>query len=53
MIEKHNKKHNVNYQISEIAFPKTRPYGWNNYPYDYYNIWIKNAGENFLWKNLL
>lgn len=47
MIEKHNKKQNVNYQISEIEFPKATPYGWNNYPYDYYNIWIKNAGEDY------
>ncbi len=47
MIEKHNKKCNVNYKISEIEFPKATPYGWNNYPYDYYNIWIKNAGENY------
>ncbi len=45
MIEKHNKKQNVNYNINEIEFPKATPYGWNNYPYDYYNIWIKNAGN--------
>jgi len=47
MIEKHNKKCNANYQISEIEFPKVTPYGWNNNPYDYYNIWVKNAGENY------
>lgn len=46
MIEKHNKKQNVNYNINEIEFPKATPYGWNNYPFDYYNIWIKNAGED-------
>ena len=28
-----------------MSFPKPNPYGWNNYPYDYYNIWVKNAGE--------
>jgi len=34
-----------NYSISELNFPKASPYGWNNYPYDYYNIWVKNAGN--------
>ena len=33
------------YIIREQDFPKGSPYGWNNYPYDYYNIWVKNAGE--------
>ncbi len=30
--------------LEEVAFPKSKPYGWNNYPYDYYNIWVNNAG---------
>jgi hypothetical protein len=42
----HNKKNNTSYDITELSFPKEVPYGWKNYPYDYYNIWIKNAGEN-------
>ena len=41
-----NKKNKTNYEISELTFPKETPYGWNNYPYDYYNIWVKNSGEN-------
>lgn len=41
----YNAKNNTNYQITEQFFPKSTPYGWNNYPYDYYNIWVKNAGE--------
>ena len=45
LFEKYNKKFNKNYLINEIVFPKAVPYGWNNYPYDYYNIWVKNAGE--------
>ena len=28
-----------------MVFPKASPYGWHNYPYDYYNIWVKNAGN--------
>jgi hypothetical protein len=42
----YNQVNKKNYEIKEIAFPKSSPYGWNNYPYDYYNIWVKNAGEN-------
>ena len=41
---RYNKKHSVNYVIQEQNFPKKEPYGWKNYPYDYYNIWVKNAG---------
>ena len=40
-----NQEYDTNYAISEKAFPKQSPYGWNNYPFDYYNIWVKNAGE--------
>ena len=42
----YNKENNKNYRIKEQAFPKETPYGWHNYPYDYYNIWVKNAGDN-------
>jgi len=43
--DKYNRKNGTDYQITEQFFPKSSPYGWNNYPYDYYNIWVKNAGE--------
>jgi hypothetical protein len=42
----YNEKNNVSYCIKEQDFPKQRPYGWNNYPYDFWNIWINHAGEN-------
>ena len=41
----HNRKNKTNYNITAVNFPKSVPYGWNNYPYDYYNIWVKNAGN--------
>lgn len=41
----YNKKHGTGYYITEQNFPKAQPYGWNNYPFDYYNIWVKNAGN--------
>jgi hypothetical protein len=46
LIHKYNKKHNVVYTIKHQVFPKNAPYGWKNYPFDYYNIWVKNAGED-------
>ncbi len=41
--ENYNKANGTNFIISEQNFPKAQPYGWNNYPYDYYNIWVLNA----------
>lgn len=42
---KYNKAHKTAYSITDRSFPRSEPYGWKNYPYDYYNIWVKNAGE--------
>lgn len=41
----YNQSNVKSYQIIEQVFPKSKPYGWNNFPYDYYNIWVKHAGE--------
>jgi hypothetical protein len=41
----YNKRNKTNYNITQLVFPKASPYGWNNYPYDYYNIWVRNAEE--------
>lgn len=46
----YNQVHSKNYVVKDIVFPKAKPYGWNNYPYDYYNIWVKNAGERAFMK---
>jgi hypothetical protein len=43
---KYNRKNGTNYQISSQVFPKEEIYGWSNFPYDYYNIWVKNAGND-------
>ena len=42
--DKHNDKNETNYRITERAFPSGDPYAWKNYPFDYWNIWVKNAG---------
>jgi hypothetical protein len=46
IISDYNKRNKTNYSIAERFFPKETPYGWNNYPFDYYNIWVKHAGDN-------
>lgn len=40
----YNRINGTNYTFTAQSFPKGNPYGWNNYPYDYYNIWVKNGG---------
>jgi len=50
----YNRKNKTNYEISAVNFPKSSPYGWNNYPFDYYNIWVKNGGpEPFMEESTL
>jgi len=45
LFKKYNREHNKKYFIREMEFTSEKPYGWKNYPYDYYNIWIKNGGS--------
>lgn len=46
LFENYNRDSGGNYVIKEQIFPKAEPYGWHNYPYDYYNIWVKNGGDS-------
>jgi len=41
----YNREHGTGYTIDEIEFPKESPYGWNNYPFDYWNIWVRHGGD--------
>ena len=43
----YNSSNGTNYQIESQIFPESSPYGWQNYPYDYWNIWVNNAGSNY------
>lgn len=43
--QEYNETNATNYVISEQSFPKKEPYGWKNYPFDFYNIWVKNADK--------
>jgi hypothetical protein len=42
--ERYNAANGTAHHVTETAFPKAEPYGWRNYPYDYWNIWVRNAG---------
>lgn len=42
--DNHNRESGTDYLIEETSFPKQSPYGWNNYPYDYWNIWVRHMG---------
>jgi hypothetical protein len=44
LFQEYNEEHKKNYLIREMIFPGT-PYPWINFPYDYYNLWVKNAGN--------
>lgn len=49
LFNQHNKSNKTNYSITERSFPSREPYGWKNYPFDYYNIWVKNGErKNFM-----
>jgi len=43
--QRYNDEHGTEYHINEQVFPKSAPYGWNNFPYDYWNIWVNHAGS--------
>jgi hypothetical protein len=44
LLAQHNARFGTRHSLEEQTFPKARPYGWRNYPFDYYNIWVKHAG---------
>lgn len=45
LFKAYNSEHGKSYLIHQVNFPKASPYGWNNFPFDYYNIWVENAGD--------
>lgn len=44
--DEYNKANNTDYRITSQIFPRKEPYGWKNYPYDYYNIWVKHGDSD-------
>ena len=43
-IEEYSRSAGLKCRIREREFPAEKPYGWKNYPYDYWNIWVNNGG---------
>ena len=39
----YNSENGTSYDISMRAYPDS-PYPWNNYPYDYWNLWVNPKG---------
>ncbi|WP_321373620.1 T9SS type A sorting domain-containing protein [uncultured Draconibacterium sp.] len=44
-INNYNTENGTDIQITERSYPNT-PYPWQNYPYDYWNLWINNECNN-------
>ncbi|MFC1525960.1 hypothetical protein ACFL6X_04015 [Candidatus Latescibacterota bacterium] len=44
-LDQYNTANGTQYQAVEQAYPKSEPYGWANYPYDYWNIWVQHEGD--------
>jgi hypothetical protein len=50
-IDAWNREHRTDYRIGKVTYPDThrngaRSYPWANYPYDYWNLWVRNQGAN-------
>jgi hypothetical protein len=42
-----NASHGTSYTIQEVTYPATTGgYPWENYPYDYWNLWVNHAGAS-------
>jgi hypothetical protein len=43
----HNEAQGTDYRITELAYPDTSGgYPWENYPYDYWNLWVNRTGTS-------
>lgn len=46
LMEEYNSGHGTKYRITEMTYPSAKNgYPWQNYPYDYYNLWVKHTGN--------
>ena len=44
-ITDYNTQNATNYSVTEFEYPND-PWGWENYPYDYWKLWVDGACEN-------
>jgi len=45
LFKSYNEEHSTSYGIYKKPYPKVRPYGWHNFPHNYHEIWVENAGD--------
>ena len=46
-VNAYNAAHGTQYQITEANYPSSDyGYPWDNYPYDYWNLWVRFTGAN-------
>ncbi len=43
-IDAYNAASGKDYHVTELAYPNT-PYPWENYPYDYWHLWVQDGGK--------
>lgn len=44
-IADYNNEHGTDLEITEFAYPDS-PWGWENYPYDYWKLWVDRSCNN-------
>ena len=44
----YNSDNGTKHTIECRAYPERSSYGWKNYPYDYWNLWVKHGGRRRL-----
>lgn len=44
-IQNYNTQNATDYSITEFAYPNS-PWGWENYPFDYWKLWVDGSCDN-------
>lgn len=44
-IADYNQQHGTSIEVTEFAYPNS-PWGWENYPYDYWKLWVDGSCSN-------
>lgn len=45
LIADYNDEHGTDIELTEFAYPDS-PWGWENYPYDYWKLWVDGSCNN-------
>lgn len=44
LFDEYNRANGSRHTFTARVYPKGNPYPWENYPYDFWNIWVQHAG---------